>query len=404
MTITEKIMDLSLLWKQAAMVFPYFHKANLDWNAAYKEYLDRIIMTSTDREHYLLLAEFLNLLGDGHTDLIFPGSLLDSAGYLPFSFAYENGTYYVDGYPVLRINGRPVQDILEQAGRYVYHVDNYIPRLGYILPLLLDSETITLETNGGTRNYSFLKQKPGIIRQGDAVVAEYGDILYIRLDDFLQDRTVQIRTKIKESSPRAVILDVRKNIGGMTKYGADIASAFLSGEFHGCRKRTRVVRGNEVGPASQIVGMSEASIHRLIEKGLATQEEIEISKQVYRNEYCEEYTDSWGMPENKALFDGPCVLLTSRGTVSAAEDFAAFFRVNQRAVLIGAPTCGTTGTPLIQPLSSGSARICTVGYALLDGTDFIGKGIEPDIPLEPEAEDIRQGRDVVLEYALQYLK
>lgn len=404
MTFTEKIMDLSLLWKQAAAVFPYFCRRKIDWDETYRTYLEKVMQTTTDREHYLLLAEFLNLLGDGHTDLSFPRKLLDEVGYVPFDFTYSGGKYYLNGAEVLEINNIPIGEVLALVGRYVYRVGNYIPRLKQMLPLLLNGKEITVKTTVGTEAYPLMRLRPEVRRQEDAGLTEYGNILYIRLDDFLRERTQQICQKLIEFNPEAVILDIRENIGGMTKYGADIAALFLSGKFGGCRKYTRVVRGNALGPASQIARMSDASRARLIEQGFTTAEEIEDSLKVHQNAYCEEYEDSWGMPGQEALFDGPCVLLTSRGTVSAAEDFAAFFRTNHRAALIGAPTCGTTGTPLIQPLSAGSARICTVGYTLLDGTEFIGKGIQPDIPIEPNSDDLRQGRDAVLEYALEYLR
>ena len=403
MTITDKIMDLSTLWKQAAVVFPYFDQRKIDWDETYRNYLEKVMQTKTDREYYLLLAEFLNLLGDGHTDLIFPRMLLDEAGYVPFDLQYYGGQYYLDGVQVQAINDVSIGELVADASRYVYHVGDYVPRLKQILPLLLNTKEITVKTETGIASYPLLHQRQDIKRQEDAVFAEYGGVLYVRLDDFLRDRSQQIREKLMTCNPGAVILDIRENIGGMTKYGADIAALFISGPFQGCRKRTRVVRGNALGPASQIARMGEVSRNRLIEQGFTTAEEIKESLKIHRNEFCEEYEDSWGKEGQEALFYGICILLTSRKTVSAAEDFAAFFRTNKRAVLIGAPTCGTTGTPLIQPLSAGSARICTVGYKLLDGTEFIGIGIEPDIHIEPTSDDLRNGRDAVLECALEYL-
>lgn len=403
MTITDKIMDLSLLWKQAAVVFPYFDQRKIDWDETYRIYLEKVMQTKTDREYYLLLAEFLNLLGDGHTDLIFPGKLLDEAGYVPFDLQYYGGQYYLDGVQVQAINDVSIGELVADASRYVYHVGGYVPRLKQILPLLLNTKEITVKTETGIASYTLLHRRQDIKCQEDAVFAEHGSVLYVRLDDFLRDRSQQIREKLMTCNPGAVILDIRENIGGMTKYGSDIAALFISGQFQGCRKCTRVVRGNALGPASQIARMDEVSRNRLIEQGFTTAEEIEESLKIHRNEFCEEYEDSWGKEAQEALFEGPCILLTSRKTVSAAEDFAAFFRINKRAVLIGAPTCGTTGTPLIQPLSAGSARICTVGYKLLDGTEFIGKGIEPDIHVEPTSDDLRNGRDAVLEHALEYL-
>ena len=79
-------------------------------------------------------------------------------------------------------------------------------------------------------------------------------------------------------------------------------------------------------------------------------------------------------------------------------------RSNHRAAVIGATTCGTTGTPMLLKLRcGGSARICSVGYRLLDGTAFLGLGIQPDIPIEPTPEDILTGKDPVLDAAVSQL-
>ena len=45
-----------------------------------------------------------------------------------------------------------------------------------------------------------------------------------------------------------------------------------------------------------------------------------------------------------------------------------------------------------------------MGYRMLDGTEFIGCGIEPDIFVENGLEDIRNGYDRVLTHALEMLK
>ena len=68
---------------------------------------------------------------------------------------------------------------------------------------------------------------------------------------------------------------------------------------------------------------------------------------------------------------------------------------------MGTETRGTTGTPLIQTLRCGGMmRICSVGYKLLDGTDFIGCGIRPDIPCEITVEAYQHSYDAVLAKAL----
>lgn len=56
------------------------------------------------------------------------------------------------------------------------------------------------------------------------------------------------------------------------------------------------------------------------------------------------------------------------------------FKSNHRGTLIGQATYGSTGTPYMIPLRCGGrAQVVSVGYRLLDGTEFIGKGIMPGI-------------------------
>ena len=184
---------------------------------------------------------------------------------------------------------------------------------------------------------------------------------------------------------------ILENIGGMTKFGADIAQLFIPGLFGGCKKWTRTMTGVGYASSTQVINMSQEQLAAI--SGKADREEIEKSRRIAKLQEFEKYEDQWGNAGENAVFDGPVVLLISRKTVSAAEDFTAFFRTHNRAAVIGQPTCGTSGTPLLKGLHCGTLRVCSVGYQLKDGTEFIGKGIQPDI-----------FSDDSLEAALQYLK
>ncbi len=395
-------MDLSILWKQAAAVFPYFGRLDLDWDGLYREYLDKVMQTQTDRECVLLYAEFLNRLGDGHTEYFLPKALLDETGYLPFRLQYAGGKYYADGEEVLEINGRPFGELLNLAFRYIYHIGAFTPssRLQKILPQFLNRTGNVLVTDGGSRNFDLLDQPLPNPQREYLAFREYGDTLYIQIDDFLHAGAADaIRPKL--AGKRTVILDIRENIGGMTLYGAQVAELFISGEFGACKKFTQNKRAIDLASASQYMLMSEEELEETIRNGLGTRDSVEWSRRVWNHAEYQEYEDSYGGEDHEALFNGPVVLLTSRNTVSAAEDFAAMFQTNRRAAFVGTSTCGTSGTPLIQRLTYGGFRICSVGYRLLDGTEFIGKGIQPDVWMEPNMDDLRQGRDPVLDFALE---
>ncbi len=406
MKTTEKIMDLSRIWNQVGMVFPYFARVEQDWDETYREFLQRDLATETDQEHWLLLAEFLARLGDGHTDVQLPRRMLDEHGYLPFDLSYQGGAYYAEGRRVLGINGTPLEELLEWMYPYGYHVGNFIPawRIRQLLPMKLKRSGNVLKTDSGAIPFDLLAQRPARPQRGSGMeLREEKGMLYVRLDDFMRPgREAEIRPRL--AGKTGVILDLRQNMGGMTHYGAQIAELFFDGTFHACQRWTRIMNGCELASASQMGGFQEQTIEFYVKGGLCTREDVERWRRLWNRQLVEEYVDEFGAPGQRAAYDGPVILLTGRDTVSAAEDFVAMFRSNHRALIVGEPTQGTSGTTLDIALTEGSARACTVGYRLLDGTEFIGRGIGPDVYLAPTPEEIQSGRDPVLEYALEYLK
>ena len=433
MNTTDRIADLSMLWKQASMTFPYFDQQNIDWDRAYREYLPKVIDATTDTDFHLLLAEFMNLLGDGHTDYLLPKSLQDEIGYLPFTLRFTQDSYCIDaaiseyqayaGSKLMSINGIPFMTLIQEVKRYGYHIGNYVSRyrLHQILPFLLKSTGNHAETSNGEFTFDLLPSKPDNLSSkalllpvdfqqvdaGKLDIRLYEDILYIKLDNFMYGRAVdEVRSAItRHSGVVGIIFDLRENIGGMTMHGAKIAELLIPGEFHGCLKRTRSMTGIGLASASQIIQWSDEEIESHIAAGYSTREEVEESKSFITNTHYDKYVDTYGSEDHTALFSGPCVILTSRHTVSAAEDFIAMFHTNQRATIIGTATCGTTGTPLMQKLSCGGwMRICSVGYRLMDGTEFIGCGINPDILCEISVDDFVNGYDYVLSKGLEYMR
>ena len=206
-------------------------------------------------------------------------------------------------------------------------------------------------------------------------------ILTIKINEFLSDYSEYVSNLLESNENIALVrLDIRENIGGNTYYGAKVAGLFISGVFHACRKWTQKFKASDYAGASQLMHDSEEVLQKYVRDGLISVEELDEAKKITSRTNYEDYEDSWGSEDNKAVYDGPMEILISGKTISAAEDFAAMFKSNRRAVLVGEPTFGSTGTPCIVNLRCGGrAQIVSVGYRLLDGTEFIGKGIYPDV-------------------------
>lgn len=420
MEVYDKIADLALLWRRAGEIFPRSADAACNWEEAFYQFLPRL-MRADDRQTHLLFAEFLNLLGDGHTDYQFPRAFLREYGFAPFSLGFCADAYFLNGVSpeygaflgaaVEALDGRPFPEILNEASKYSYHVGSFLPeyRLNALLPLLLRGQTHEMITSKGSFSFRLLPERPELLlaRKGRAFeIRQLGNgILYVNLPDFLHaDTAAKVRAALDETTPDGLILDIRDNIGGMTLFGAQVAELLIPGAFSGCRKQTRIMEGVDLAGASQILLESPEEQAREIAAGLYTRAQMEDARKKMAGSYTRPYLDHFGKEGQQALFSGPCAVLTSRRTVSAAEDFLAMLRCNHRAAVIGAPTCGTTGTPMLLKLRcGGSARICSVGYRLLDGTAFLGLGIRPDISIEPKPEDILTGKDPVLDAAVSLL-
>lgn len=74
------------------------------------------------------------------------------------------------------------------------------------------------------------------------------------------------------------------------------------------------------------------------------------------------------MLETQALYD-----------LSLIWKEASYVYPRNRELLTGQATYGSTGTPMILNIGFAGARICSVGYKLLDGTAFLNQGIQADI-------------------------
>ena len=211
-------------------------------------------------------------------------------------------------------------------------------------------------------------------------------ILTIQLNEFLENHAPYVRELLLTTPDLSLVrLDIRNNIGGNTYHAAKVAELFISGRFQSCQKWTQIRNAVDTASASQLVRYSEERIAQYIRDGMFTEEAITDAKKVMNRTKYEEYTSFHGVENQRAIYDGPLEILISRNTMSAAEDFTAMFKSSGRGILIGEATHGSTGTPCMIPLRCGGrAQVVSVGYRLPDGTEFIGKGIMPNIEMDLE--------------------
>jgi C-terminal processing protease CtpA/Prc len=109
-------------------------------------------------------------------------------------------------------------------------------------------------------------------------------------------------------------------------------------------------------------------------------------------------------PNDKSMYKGKTVMLIDERAVSSAEHTGLFFEAANGTKFVGSPTTGANGdiTYFFVP---GGIKVSMTGHNVshADGRQLQRLGLTPDVEAKPTIEGIRQGRDEVLEKALDYL-
>ena len=184
------------------------------------------------------------------------------------------------------------------------------------------------------------------------------DIPYIRVSRFdantleqTQDYLEQLTKKV--ANPKGIIVDLRRNPGGLLDSAADIADQFLS-------------------------------------KGLIVATEGRGERKMRKYE-----------ADRSSFFKGvPMVILLDRGSASGAELMAAALRENGRGIIIGERSFGKGSMQRIMPLSGGGGVKITTGYYTTPEDHIVqGNGVVPDIAVKlKDAEKF--DREIDLAHAL----
>jgi C-terminal processing protease CtpA/Prc len=113
---------------------------------------------------------------------------------------------------------------------------------------------------------------------------------------------------------------------------------------------------------------------------------------------------NWKVMPAAPRFRGKVVFLTDGRAISYAETYMGMIEHYKLAEIVGEATAGTNGN--INPFTlPGGFGVIWTGMKVLkhDGSQHHGVGILPTVPVAPTIKGIREGRDEVLERALEII-
>lgn len=357
---------------------------DFDLDKEYGIYLGKVLKSDDRRAFSLASQEFIAKLNDGHTnfydqnvtntygksfglyamplqgkwtvvvsriDAVRPGDVLSTID------GEEFGKFYLRNRPFVSGSDDP-----DRQAHFFFHRD-------------LFPQTFVLGLGDG-RKVEVKRIPPAVGPNADSAteIREEGDVLYIRIPGFddprFQDAAVQaVKAHL---NARAIIVDVRGNGGGSTP--DQLHAVLMDRPYQGWAEETPVRMG--VFEVQQTIGPRPVLL--------------------------------WSAPvltPAPTHYTGQVLILTDVRCFSACEDFAAPFKANHRATIVGGRTAGSTGQPYFKNLGDGfSFRISAKRERFPDGSAFAGIGVAPDVAVEPTPADLKAGRDPVLAKARSLIR
>lgn len=424
LSLEEKLYGVSLIWREAEYNFPFWKNlSHLDWDKAYRECVSRVMNVDTIREYYLELSRFISLLNDGHSSIWFPQEVYQEAGRLPVLIGFVGGkwcivksdiSYEIPFYDeILAINDVPVETYMgEKILPYCWHAkkDSGSWRANELLPIVEYQKEIVFKTASGTyhikavhedinwRQIEWLNPLKQIFHSKTHTISMTDDgIAVINIPTFMEEELGAEFYKNMEKlrDCKGIILDVRNNGGGNSMYAENIVQAFVDGEFVMSTDK-KLVHIGTYKAWGKFYDLENMDLSNDWNKKL-----YDICKRQYFE--CDmEKTKIDGCP---FTFDIPLVILINDCTASSAEDMVVALDAIGRGKIVGTPSYGSTGQPLMFDLpGNGGGRICTIWCTYPDGKDFTNVGVQPQIEVVPKLEDMRRGYDEIMEIGLAELR
>ncbi len=195
------------------------------------------------------------------------------------------------------------------------------------------------------------------------------DVYYVYYGSFAEsvsenNLNTLINTLNSAGGRPGLIFDVRNNGGGSPDNARDIAARFTN------EKRFAGTNYIKSGPGHEDF----------------------IADEVYIN------------PHDGPRFDGEVVVLTNRRSYSATTYFAQYMKVLPKVTLLGDTTGGGGGIPAFRDLPNGwMLRLSSSRFLDPEGNS-IEPGVKPHIALDLSPESINEGRDDMIEKAIEIIR
>ncbi|MCY1662972.1 S41 family peptidase [Chryseobacterium sp. SL1] len=380
------LLEFFRYWNYAEYFFAYKYKTDQNWNDVLREMIPKFLAVDNDESYHLALAELVTKTDDSHAFLFSRLTSLNQYGRknVPVQYSYAEGKLVVTKtYPTIFNEENPLK-----IGDVIYDVE------GLTIPqkINLFGKYLPASNSWGKINkskYLFLytnKDSLGLKIERDGIN------LAIKVKTYLQKEIIRENPTVPE---KWKFLDDEKKMGYVNM--GLIKRSDLNDMFENLKNTESIIFDSRNYPNMTILPLSRLLLpENKIYYEFIFPETNYLSK-FYRRK------NNIGR-NNPDYYKGNVVILVNEVTQSQAETTVMMLKQHPKAKVIGGYTSGANGDVISFNIAGLKTCFTGLGAYYPDGRETQRIGIIPDIIVRPTVKGIRQGKDEIMERALEYLK
>ena len=385
----EKILGIVKIWTIVKYFYAYPEHMDIDWESSLGKYLEEAQKTTSDKDYFMLVQKMMSHLHDSHVSTFHPSVLDFSAIFAaPVYFDYiEDKIIITDfdpeiipgiqvGDEIISIDGQTVTEILENGKNTISHSNlqglisvlmnpgNFVGLPGSMMKMEIRHHNKISEIEI-PRTVPIFQLMGMAEKRGNSEILG-GNIGYLNFSFVQSPEELEAQLRSMQNT-ESLIIDLR-GYPSVWDYDQFLSMLFDTG---------KIVRIDK----TPVVSATSGNL-----------------KQIQTNQY-------ELVPDPSFSYNKPVAVLIDKTMISRAEDIAICLKALSNVTFIGERTQGTDGEMTKISLPGGGETSFT-GQAILfgNGDKFQSEGIKPDIRVSKSVQGIKEGKDEILEKALEFLR
>ncbi len=350
----DPIVNFEFLWHTFNDYYAFFELRELDWQAVYEAYRPMVNENTTKVELDEIFESILDDIDDGHVGLVDGDNHIANGGD-------------IDGLPLQAYKLALVNSEVENIGEYYFAIQGFneeLVKLNLVdnqLNSYQESNAIKWGKLAGNIGYLNINRVMGMNHTDDTLPDGINDQFEYIKQDLLDTDTIMQAVLADLKGTQGLVIDLRKNDGGIDKVSQKIASYF---------SQTAREFGN---------------------------------KQVFNNRHQGEVISLEVAASPIEPYIKPIYVLTGQSAGSGGEVLTLALKSLPHVTVIGQPTAGYLSDSLDLRMPNGyELSLSNEVYQDLEGNKLEGTGVKPDIEIPIYASiDYHMQSDTPIDYVMQ---